>query len=828
MEVGDQKTLNYDHIKQYQFIMNTKNLILFCLIYFLSVPAASSASFYSDLPNDSIISRIWRQNALFPREKIYTMTDKSVYIPGDTIWFRTFLVDATNLQESCQSRYVLAELISPTDTLVNRVKIVKDKNSAFYGYLRIPYEIPVGEYSLRCYTKYLQNWKGNASFARNIKIVKKKNNDNNWKKKEKGSRFHVGFYPEGGTLIAGNLCRVAFKAENKNNGLGVGIHGWIIGNRKDTVCYFQTSHRGMGDFSFIPQSGVRYHAICRTASGEEKHFDLPLADERACALKVVRKKDVSLVSAIVGKNTDAGNLRLLAVTRECPVFAQEIEEGKYISFPDTLFKSGIVHFFLLKNRLVASRRSIFVTKQGEANASIHTLSDSLFRSREKTELELQLTNKNGKPLNGIASLTITDAGDLVPDSLQTICSELLLSSDLNGTIEDPAWYFRHPDKMQAHHALDLVMCIHAWCRYDVPDILKGNYWTPTFLPETSMTIEGRITTRVRRSPIEQAKVTLHVKGYNDIGITTTDSTGYFHFNGFEFPDSTIYMLSSERKNGRKDIVLTTDSIAYPPIKREYMPKIPVRPTNDDNVYAKYVEKAIRNISVNNDIRHYLLGDVTVTARKPKVYETEYEWTANNVIKEKEIRKSGIQEIGMFIRSRTGVDFFTFRGGFKNKPGEPSKMPNRAIVLDGNPIEDEGTIKYILDGGMNKDDVQQIDILKGTQCVGFFGAKYDLIIAITTNRGSNGRGADYTDTNFAYLVPLGLQKPVEFYSPHYKRGKSELSDLRTTIYWKPNVQFKNGKANVSFYTADSPSTYTILVEGIAENEEPFRLEEKIFK
>lgn len=801
--------------------MNARTLlgtIFVSVVFALSVQAQSSVS---DLPEDSsIINRVWKQNQVFPREKIYAMTDKSAYIPGDTIWFRSFLVDAATMKENSISRYMYAELISPTDTLAQRVKVAKGKDGTFCGYLPIPYRIHSGKYTLRCYTQYSQNWEEKGCFNRPINILtkEKEGKEETEKRQPKNTdKFHVGFYPEGGTLIAGQLCRIAFKAEAEN-GSDIGVHGWITDEQKDTVCRFQAIHQGMGDFSFIPKPGMRYFAECHTGQGEKKDFALPLADENACALKVERRKGNIYLSVVKGKGFPEGTMQLLAISRERPIYAQTWEPEKYISFPDSLFKSGIMHFFLLKNQVVISKRSIFIAQRGQTNVHFNKKPDSIFRRREKVDLELTLIGKDKKPLNGTAALTITDAADLLPDSLQTIDSELLLSSDLKGTIEDPAWYFRNNDTGQADYALDVLMRIHAWCRYDLSSILKSDYHTPAILPETSMTINGKVTTRIRRKPIAQATVNMHAQGYQDIRNTLTDANGHFLFDGFEYPDSTVYMLNTTKQNGKTDIVLTVDSANYLPLKGKYAPKTNMQTAKDNLVSVQYVDKAIRNVSTDGEIRNYLLGDITVTARKPRVFLTRYEIAADKVIKEEQIHKSGIQDVGSFIYATTGVDFFNFRG---------SAFNDRVIVLDDTKIEDAETIKWIMYGGMNKEDIQQIEVLKGLKCIGFFGGKCNLIISITTKRGENGKGADYTDTNFSYFMPLGVQEPAEYYSPHYDKENSKQPDLRTTIFWKPNVRFENGKANISFYTADTSSTYTILLEGIADNEEPFHFKNTIF-
>jgi uncharacterized protein YfaS (alpha-2-macroglobulin family) len=41
-------------------------------------------------------------------------------------------------------------------------------------------------------------------------------------------------------------------------------------------------------------------------------------------------------------------------------------------------------------------------------------------------------------------------------------------------------------------------------------------------------------------------------------------------------------------------------------------------------------------------------------------------------------------------------------------------------------------------------------------------------------------------------------------------------LRSTIYWNPNVQTDNtGNATLSFYAADAPTEYGIVMEGVSE-------------
>ncbi|MDR2292015.1 MAG: hypothetical protein LBE11_00895, partial [Prevotellaceae bacterium] len=75
-------------------------------------------------------------------------------------------------------------------------------------------------------------------------------------------------------------------------------------------------------------------------------------------------------------------------------------------------------------------------------------------------------------------------------------------------------------------------------------------------------------------------------------------------------------------------------------------------------------------------------------------------------------------------------------------------------------------------------------------------------------------------NIKAIKLLGYQKPVEFYSPKYdtyEAIKNEKTDIRSTIYWKPNaLTNETGKAAIDFHTADNPTTYSVVIEGINEN------------
>lgn len=105
----------------------------------------------------AIAERLDLQRYVFPQEKIHVMTDRGVYLAGDTLWLRAWVVDAATHQPVFASKFVYVELLSPTDSLSVRVKIHQDDDGVFEGYLPIPDDLPEGRYQLTAYTLFMQS-----------------------------------------------------------------------------------------------------------------------------------------------------------------------------------------------------------------------------------------------------------------------------------------------------------------------------------------------------------------------------------------------------------------------------------------------------------------------------------------------------------------------------------------------------------------------------------------------------------------------------------------------------------------------------------------------
>lgn len=136
------------------YIMRT---YFFSLLFLCMQNVFAQAPLAVETDSMSVENLFLQQMSHFPQEKLYLQTDRGIYMSGETLWFRTHLVDALMLKQANASRYVYVELVNPLGNLVERVKIRPDSLGCFYGHIPLGEDLPEGNYSLRAYTWFMQN-----------------------------------------------------------------------------------------------------------------------------------------------------------------------------------------------------------------------------------------------------------------------------------------------------------------------------------------------------------------------------------------------------------------------------------------------------------------------------------------------------------------------------------------------------------------------------------------------------------------------------------------------------------------------------------------------
>ncbi|HCN85209.1 MAG TPA: hypothetical protein DIT07_16565, partial [Sphingobacteriaceae bacterium] len=154
-------------------------------------------------------------------------------------------------------------------------------------------------------------------------------------------------------------------------------------------------------------------------------------------------------------------------------------------------------------------------------------------------------------------------------------------------------------------------------------------------------------------------------------------------------------------------------------------------------------------------------------------------------------------------------------------------PSGNYILERNsasPTDRQEFIRLFLDG-IIAEAVKGIEVMSDPKFNGRYKAKYasKILLSLSGNSADfayvevttySGNGAFVKTPPGVYLhKPISYVNQAAFYRPRYTIKTNPLSDFRSTIHWEPDiVTDKDGKGFVSFYSADRPGTYSIIMEG----------------
>ena len=649
------------------------------------------------------------------------------------------------------------------------------------------------------------------------------------------NNFDVSFYPEGGSSILGTRGKIAFKAM-MSNGQATDVSGVVYNQYGTEVAVFQSEHLGMGSFIHLPEEGETYYVICENDKGESKRFDLPSAMDKGYALAASQIDNRILVSIHKSAVSDQNQeLYLFAHTRgTIHLINLWDHEKNMLVIPKEFLPSGVLHLVLFDAALhPISERLIFVNNNDQAQVAYQSDKDHWIR-RSLVKNRVTITDQEGVPLIGSFSVAVTSDREVQSDSTSNILTQLLLTSDLRGNIENPAYYFQ--DTPRSIGALDLLMCTQGWRRYNMEEMAQGRFAYPMSPLELGAEISG-IVIRGSGRPIENAEVNLLSFPDNYFKTTLADQDGRFSFPIDMFPNSTLFMVSVKPLNKITFPDLILDQETFPAKRLSIIPSTEI----ERNLFTLYADKAEQQYISENGNRIIVLPEIVVTAQQIPPKKSQWYKSPDNIITEEEM-KTLPEDIVIILNRIPGVrawyDELGNLGGVlirgevsfnSNEPSfnsnEPSLNSNEPLLLvDDIPMD----VSYI--STINIHDIAQIDILKSKTSI--FGSRGSSgVIAIHTKKSNpNNRRTDFP--HIKTIMPLGYQLPIEFYAPKYEteaQRNNSNSDMRTTIHWQPVVQTdSNGTASFEFYTADEQTSYTVIIEGLAVDGTIIRRESKILR
>ncbi len=144
--------------------------ILFSYILSLLFSIANCQKLTEGVPAKKIIETVDAYNSKFPSEQLFIHFDKPYYSVGDTIWFKAYLLHSASLDYSPLSGLLYLELITDSNKVIKRISVPVSYGITCGQIALIKGEITEGNYSVRAYTNWMQNFGEEVFFRQQLKI----------------------------------------------------------------------------------------------------------------------------------------------------------------------------------------------------------------------------------------------------------------------------------------------------------------------------------------------------------------------------------------------------------------------------------------------------------------------------------------------------------------------------------------------------------------------------------------------------------------------------------------------------------------------------------
>ncbi|MGZ3873862.1 MAG: hypothetical protein ACXVJD_13150 [Mucilaginibacter sp.] len=706
-------------------------------------------------------------------EKAYLHFDKPYYAIGDTIYFKAYVTLGGQHKLSALSGILYADLIGPDNKISRSIKLPVIAGTA-WGDFTLADTLKGGDYRIRAYTNWMRNEGGDSFFERTIPVgittagkIAESSGFGKTSSNEKiiSNKPDVQFLPEGGSLVAGNYSKVAFKAV-ASNGHGTNVKGIVTDDTGTEICTFASTHLGMGAFYLVPEAGKTYKAHITYADGSTGNVELPKAVNAGYTINVNNNHPDTIKLRITACNGCVmNNLNLIAQSGGIVYYAAENQsDNKFFTavIPKTKFPTGIVQFTLFSPAgEPLNERLAFINNGDEVKLDV--AAKQTYAPRQKVTIQLDAHNKYKKPVTGSFSVAVTDETIVPADTANenNILSNLLLTSELKGTIEQPNYYFTDNSK-KTQTDLDNLMLTQGYRSFSWKKVINEKPQAPAYQPETGLAIEGQVTRSGK--PLAGSKVTLFSKTDGPFILDTlTDAAGNFSFKNLDYNDSTRFVLQAKANKGQDNVAIKLKGLSPPPVLAQnslidsYESSVA---TSDGfksylvNQKEFYREQA--RLGINQ--QPAMLKEVVIRDKKSFLKHSDNlngPGSADMVVTADEIKE--LVGVTLSFRLKTKLTgLVDFKRGIPYAVGSHVIVGPMQIIIDGNFVD------YDAYEHIDPDRVQSVEVLASPNYGTVYGPKGGTgILLITTKRGE-----DYKNERIGVNKPPLLLKEVKV------KGKKE--------------------------------------------------------
>jgi hypothetical protein len=741
---------------------------------------------------------------------MYLQYDKSSYVPGETIWFKDYLVKGMFPDDDSKTVYV-DWIGEKGNILLHSVCAVE--NASAFGQFEIPSDYTGHFIHVKAYTKWMLNFESAFLYNHDLKILSDE------KSQESKIKLipELNFFPEGGDAVAGMTNKIAFKA-NDQFGRPIFIKGIIKDNNGSFIDSLKVIHDGMGYFFIFPQPGQTFSASWEDENGNSYMSQLPAIKTSGVGLRVTIAGINRIFLVKTSPSSSLHAVHILGTMYRQKIFQldQTLDDGQTEgTIPTASLPAGILTITVFDEQWKPlAERITYISNSDYLFQPEVTVLQKGLEKREKNNIEIAVPGDMAANF----SVSVTDA-KLASDNSDNIISHLLLTGELKGKIFDPAYYFSNNSDSIAQQ-LDLVMLTHGWRRFDWQKVVQGKFPQIKYPKDTAyLSLSGKVIGATPQQLKKAGDIILMITQKNSGTETFTipvEPDGYFNDPSLILFDTAHIFYDFAGKKSLPKISVQFMPDVLPPFSNYFdAPSFSNSYLNDSSANRYHLQlskeaeeqikyfkgKVLENIQIVSKINSKVqqINDKYTSGLFKKGNATELDVLDDPLA-------SSYTDIISYIQGK--VPSLYYQAGkflwMRNRSGENGP----AIYLN------EMATNYDVLSSIAVANVAYIKVFR-PGFVGGVGSGTGGAIVIYTKSGSDGQPVSYLKGLNNNQVN-GYTIVREFYSPDYDTLSSDdKKDLRTTLYWNPEVVTGPGqnKIDLPFFNNDFTDEFRVIIEGM---------------
>jgi len=772
----------------------------------------------------SIDSTLSLYNSNFPFEKLHLHSDKETYLPGETVWFKGYIL-ADGLPTTV-STSLYADLLDSKGKLIEH-KSMPVLAATADSYFTLPDSSTETVYTIRAYTMWMLNFDTALIYRKTITVVNTAIAANT----TTVAPASLQFFAEGGNMIADLYNYVTFKA-TQHDGSPYDFTAAIKNSKNELTDSIRSIHNGMGMLKFTPEANETYTAEWKDNTGTYRRTALPVAQTKGILLHAQQLNNE--LHYLINNTAIADNLQqltLVATMNQLVLYKAQIKMSSTAAngkINTAAFSTGILQVTILdKNNQPLTERIVFINNNDYSfKATLNTVEKSITK-RGKNKIEITVPDTISTNL----SVAVYDAGLEQEQSGRNIYTDLLLQGDLKGDVYDARWYF-NTNTPEAKEYLDLVMQTNGWRRYNWDKIIADKMPAIIYPRDNYLSIYGKAEDNKKQGLANQL-INLIVQTKDSSKqwyLPLTNKEGVFTQSGLVFYDSAtaFYKLNTANAVNNVSVSHTYNGLASNTIVQNlpaYLQIVVIPEQDTRNSYTQFFLTELKNKNPGFEKNAKLLNNVTVRSGASR------NWKNDPIVKMDDKYTGMYRGVGSNTvqydvmhddMAQTKYDIYSYVFG---------KAPGLAVLYSngGKSLFDyirktepllylnESLIDNQVLGTIN---MQEVAYLKYFSRVGW-KLGFPPALCIYLKKGDDLDVAFRDMPSSLTKIKIGGYSPVkEFYSPDYSKrdDRHDNADLRTTLLWQPYVLTNKGskKATIVFYNNDIPSRLKVVIEGLNED------------